>query len=229
MDRVLDRPGERALGGLRPRLLPLLLERPEGRGRLPGLLVDRAGRLGAPEPRLAGAVGGRPRRRVEAEAADVQPGGLCGPAQGDRVRSTPIGSEAWHGGATKPAAEGDPPVASVEELDQAGGGRRDGGRSSSSTPTSSTSTAVPTSTTSGSGSTSARASDPEDGGGRRASTGTGNCGSAGRSRSSPGSAPSCGGTDVTQWPNGKQGSRVLTRGTRGRSTSCSPPAGSSGG
>ena len=39
--------------GLLPRLLPFLLQRAEGRGRLPGLPLDGAGRVGNPEHRLA--------------------------------------------------------------------------------------------------------------------------------------------------------------------------------
>ena len=40
VDRVLGSLVNVLSRGLRPRLLPLLLERPEGRGRLPGLLLD---------------------------------------------------------------------------------------------------------------------------------------------------------------------------------------------
>ena len=63
VDRVLDALVNVLSRGLRPRLLPLLLQRAEGRGRLPGLLVDRAGGVGPPEHRLAEAVGGEPRPR----------------------------------------------------------------------------------------------------------------------------------------------------------------------
>src|SRR5262249_1087608 len=111
------RPGERALGGLRPRLLPVLLERAEGRGRLPGLLVVRPAGVGAPERRVAEGVGGDPRRRVAGAATDRQTGG-AGPPPPRRPGPPPPP-------ARRPAqAAGDPLVASVEEIDQLGAPKR---------------------------------------------------------------------------------------------------------
>ena len=46
---------------------PYLLERPQRRRRLPGLLVDRTRSIGDPEPGVAGQVGGDARRNVAAE------------------------------------------------------------------------------------------------------------------------------------------------------------------
>src|SRR5262249_13871249 len=69
---------KRAHAGSRPSLLPDLLERPEGRSRLPGMRVDRTRRLGTPKTRLAGTGGGRPCRRGEGEDARRQTGGLYG-------------------------------------------------------------------------------------------------------------------------------------------------------
>ena len=71
--------GQHPLADLQPRLLPHLLQRPQGRGGVPGLLLDRARRLGCPEPRVEEALGGDPRRGVEAEAHHLQPGRLCWP------------------------------------------------------------------------------------------------------------------------------------------------------
>src|SRR5262249_5115707 len=83
------RPGECPLDGLLPRLLPLPLERAEGRGRMPGLLVVRPAGVGPPEKEGRDGVGGGPRRRLEGPPGAVQPGGLLRPPPRHRVSPRP--------------------------------------------------------------------------------------------------------------------------------------------
>ena len=70
---------ERPVRSPRPRLLPHLLQRAEGRGPIPGLLLDGRGRLRPPEPGMALTLGADRGGRVEGKAADLQRGGLCRP------------------------------------------------------------------------------------------------------------------------------------------------------
>ncbi len=105
-----------------------------------------------------------------------------------------------------------------------------GVRSSSSTPTTSTSTGVPTSTTSGNGSTSAPARLTE---GQAAEAQTISEPNAPGQSAGPDRRPEVPGVRGHGRRTGgrpeKPDRRVLARSARGRSTSCSPPAGSSGG
>ena len=94
--------GQPPLADLQPHLLPYLLQRPQGRGGVPGLLLDRAGLIGCPEPRVEGALGGDPFRGVEAEAHHLQPGRLSGFEESDGVsphllRQARIGNRARTG------------------------------------------------------------------------------------------------------------------------------------
>ena len=129
-----------------PHLLPVLLQRAERRGRLPGLHMERSEGIGNPEPGVAGEVGGDAGRRLEAEAHHLQRGGLCRPEAGD-------GSDPGHrcqgspGRSRSRRTRALPPWASSEDLDKLATRPEVASGRTSSTRTTSTSTTVPTSTT----------------------------------------------------------------------------------
>jgi len=151
-------PGQRPVAGLCPRLLPVLLERPERGGCFLGCswtdAMPRASRA------WCGGRGGRGHgSRTGSGAGRLQPGGLCGPAAGDASATAVIARAASANGtgADPPL----PPLAFVKDStswpDEWAGPLRHRTRISSTT--------VPTSTASVSGSSSAPARPSE--GGRR--------------------------------------------------------------